>query len=143
MRVLLAVDSSSYSTVAARRVADRPWPALSVVRILSVAQLSDASDERSFWDSGAANEHLAHSILLQAEELVERVASDLRRSGLSVETAVRRGDPRSEIEDDAKTWNAELVVVGSHGRTGLSRWLLGSVAEHVVRHAHCSVEVCR
>ena len=143
MRILLAVDSSSYSTIATRRVADRPWPKPSVVRIVSVAQLSDISEDPSFWDSGATNEHLAQAILLQARELVERVASDLRAAGLSVETTVRRGDPRTEIEDDAKTWDADLIVVGSHGRTGLSRWLLGSVAEHVVRHAHCSVEVCR
>jgi len=143
MRILLAVDSSSYSTTATRRVADRPWPKLSVVRILSVAQLSDVSDDPSFWDSGATNAHLAQSIALQAQELVERAATDLRASGLLVETATRRGDPRTEIEDEAKAWDADLIVLGSHGRTGLSRWLLGSVAEHVVRHAHCSVEVCR
>jgi nucleotide-binding universal stress UspA family protein len=143
MRILLAVDSSSYSTTATRRVSDGPWPKLSVVRIVSVAQLSDAFDDPSFWDSGSTHENLARSILLQAQELVERVASDLRAAGLTVETAVRRGDPRTEIEDEAKAWDADLIVLGSHGRTGLSRWLLGSVAEHVVRHAHCSVEICR
>jgi nucleotide-binding universal stress UspA family protein len=143
MRILLAVDSSAYSFVAAQRVAERPWPKLSVLRILSVAQLFGVSEEPSFWDSGAANEHLAQSLLVQARELVESVASRLQVSGLSTETAVRRGDPRTEIEDEAKTWNADLIVLGSHGRTGVRRWLLGSVAEHVVRHAHCSVEVCR
>jgi nucleotide-binding universal stress UspA family protein len=143
MRILLAVDDSSYSALATQRVAERPWPELSVLRIVSVAQISGNSDQPSFWDSGATNERLAQSLLLQARELVERVASGLRASGLSIETAVRSGDPRTEIEDEAKTWSADLIVVGSHGRTGMSRWLLGSVAEHIVRHAHCSVEVCR
>lgn len=143
MRILLAVDSSSYSAVATRRVAERLWPELSVVRILSVAQFYGGSEEPSFWDSGAANEHQAHSLLLQARELVERVATQLQVPGLSIETAVRRGDPRTEIEEEAKAWNADLIVLGSHGRTGVKRWLLGSVAEHVVRHAHCSVQVCR
>ncbi len=43
----------------------------------------------------------------------------------------------------ARAWGATLVVVGTHGRTGLSRVMLGSVAEHVVRHAPCSVLVVR
>jgi nucleotide-binding universal stress UspA family protein len=141
MRILLAVDSSPYSAVATQRVAERPWPEPSVAPILNVARISATSE--GFWDGGAANEHLAHSLLLQAREVVERVASHLQASGLSIETAVRQGDPRTEIEDEAKAWNADLIVLGSHGRTGVRRWLLGSVAEHVVRHAHCSVEVCR
>jgi K+-sensing histidine kinase KdpD len=43
----------------------------------------------------------------------------------------------------AKETNADLIVVGSHGRTGISRFLIGSIAERVVRHAHCDVLVAR
>src|SRR5688500_8943178 len=106
MRILLAVDNSSYSAVATQRVAERPWPKLSVLRIVSVAQGLGNSEQPSFWDSGDANERLAQSLLLQARELVERVASSLQAPGLSIETAVRSGDPRTEIEDEAKAWNA-------------------------------------
>ncbi|PYT09057.1 MAG: hypothetical protein DMF60_03355 [Acidobacteria bacterium] len=56
---------------------------------------------------------------------------------------VRDGDPRSVIVDEAKDWSANLIVVGSHGYTGVKRWLLGSVAHSVVSHAPCSVEVVR
>jgi len=45
--------------------------------------------------------------------------------------------------DQAKDWRADLIVLGSHGRSGIKRWILGSVAEAVVRHAPCSVEVAR
>ena len=56
---------------------------------------------------------------------------------------MRDGDPRSAIVDEAEEWGADLIVVGSHGYTGLKRWLLGSVAQSVVGHAPCSVEVVR
>jgi nucleotide-binding universal stress UspA family protein len=56
---------------------------------------------------------------------------------------VREGDARSAILDEADSWGADLIVVGSHGRTGLKRLVLGSVAAAVVAHAHCSVEVVR
>ena len=56
---------------------------------------------------------------------------------------MRDGDPRTVIVDEAKEWSADLIVMGSHGYTGLKRLLLGSVAHSVVSHAPCSVEVVR
>lgn len=53
------------------------------------------------------------------------------------------GDPSSEIIDYAKEIDADLIVIPCHGRTGLSRFLLGSVAERVIRFAHCPVLVIR
>jgi nucleotide-binding universal stress UspA family protein len=47
------------------------------------------------------------------------------------------------IVEEASTWSADLIVMGSHGYTGLTRLLLGSVASYVVNHAPCSVEVAR
>ena len=60
-----------------------------------------------------------------------------------METAVREGDPRIEIVQEALDWNADLIIMGSHGHTGLRKFLLGSVAQHVISHAPCSVEVAR
>lgn len=53
------------------------------------------------------------------------------------------GDPSSEIIDFAKHHDIELIVIPSHGRTGLGRFFLGSVAERVVRFSHCPVLVLR
>ncbi|MGA3128412.1 MAG: universal stress protein [Candidatus Korobacteraceae bacterium] len=53
------------------------------------------------------------------------------------------GDIREKIIDDASGWGADLIVVGSHGRSGIQRFLLGSMAEFVARHAKCSVEIVR
>ena len=58
-------------------------------------------------------------------------------------TAVELGSPKSKIIDTAAEWHADLIVLGSHGRTGLDRFLLGSLPDSVLRHAHCSVELVR
>ena len=90
---------------------------------------------------------MPHEVMQQhekdAEHVVARAAERLGRAGLSVETVVREGDPRTVIVDEATEWRADLIVVGSHGHTGLKRLLLGSVAHAVVAHAPCSVEVVR
>ena len=72
-----------------------------------------------------------------AQELVERIAEQLRDAGFKAETAVEVGDVRERILDSASEWRADLIVLGSHGKRGLQRFLLGSVAEFVARHAKC------
>jgi len=67
----------------------------------------------------------------------------LRSAGINVSTAIAQGNPKSIILDEAKVWGADLIVLGSHGRKGLERFLVGSVSDAVLRHAHCSVEIVR
>lgn len=61
--------------------------------------------------------------------------------GVEIAGRVRLGDPAEEILAEIEEWNADLVVVGTHGRSGLSRILIGSVAEAVARRAACDVLV--
>ena len=77
------------------------------------------------------------------EDLVDQVAESLGKAELKVEMAVRAGKPEIEIVEEAKEWRADLIVIGSHGYTGFKRLVLGSVAQSVVGHAPCSVEVVR
>jgi nucleotide-binding universal stress UspA family protein len=77
------------------------------------------------------------------EEGVATAAQRLRSSGLDASWSVYEGDPAATIIEVAKRTGADLVVVGTHGRTGLSRLLLGSVARNVLQHAHASVLVLR
>ena len=53
------------------------------------------------------------------------------------------GSPREVILDEADHWGANLIVVGSHGYRGLTRFLLGSVSQAIASHAKCSVEIVR
>ena len=63
--------------------------------------------------------------------------------GLDVEESVAHGEPAAEIVRVARERGAGLIVISSHGRTGLGRILFGSTAEAVVRHAHCPVLVVK
>jgi nucleotide-binding universal stress UspA family protein len=142
MNILLAIDGSAASDAAIDELRHRPWPTPSTVRILSVIQP---------YVPPATEMVLASATMVevrqrQAEEAQRHAMSAgelIAEPGLTVETAVREGDPRSVIVDEADAWPADLIVLGSHGRTGLKRLLLGSVAQSVVAHAHCSVEIVR
>ena len=63
--------------------------------------------------------------------------------GRPVQCETRLGDPGHEIVDFANEINADLIVMPSHGRSGIRRILLGSVAERVMRHAECPVMIIR
>lgn len=79
--------------------------------------------------------------LHHAEQALRERLDNVQAGGAKV--AARIGDPGREIADFAAEVNAELIVLPSHGRTGLSRMLLGSTAERVVRLSHCPVLVLR
>jgi nucleotide-binding universal stress UspA family protein len=89
----------------------------------------------------------SHSIvplIKQAEADLGRTASDLAKSfGLNISAAVREGKPHVEICETGKTLDADLIVLTTHGYTGLKHVWLGSTAERVVRHASCPVLVVR
>jgi len=142
MKILLAIDGSPHSDAAVHEVKSRPWPHGSVVRIVSAIQpYTPPATEIVL--AGATLESVTRQQTEQAAQLTNGAAESVRKAGLEVETAVHQGDPRSVIVDEAAEWGADLIVLGSHGRTGISRWLLGSVAGSVASHAPCSVEIVR
>jgi nucleotide-binding universal stress UspA family protein len=77
------------------------------------------------------------------EELASRTAKRLQAAGFKIGTQVEEGDARQLILEWAKKWQPDLILLGSHGKRGLDRFLLGSVSEAVARHAPCSVEIVR
>ncbi len=143
MKILLAIDDSPFSTEAVGAVGGRPWPQGTTVRVLSAVQLIPPPAAELWYDAGGSLELAQQELFNRAEQLTARAVEALNAGGLIAEPVVREGDPRAVIVDEAKEWNADLIVVGSHGYTGLKRWLIGSVAQSVVSHAPCSVEVVR
>lgn len=79
----------------------------------------------------------------EAETRLEEEAARLRSEGLTVETLAREGDPAEVIADEARRCGADLLALGTHGRSGLAYLLLGSTAERVVQHAPCPVLTLR
>ena len=143
MKILVPTDGSPHSQEAIDEVARRPWPADTTIRVISAVQPIPPAATDFVFSNAASFDQLYQEQTKTAEQLTRQVADSFGAVNLSADSVVRMGDPRSVIVDEAKEWGADLIVMGSHGRTGLKRWLLGSVAESVVAHSPCSVEVVR
>jgi nucleotide-binding universal stress UspA family protein len=140
MRILLGIDDSEFSGEGLRAIIAQFRPEKTEVKVLHVLQpfvaLTPPEMSQGYAPELENQKEPAHA-------LVERTAALLRSAGFKVETAVEVGDVRGRIIDTAEEWNADLIVVGSHGQGGIESFLLGSVAESVARNAKCSVEIVR
>jgi nucleotide-binding universal stress UspA family protein len=142
MKILLAIDGSKFSEAATQAVIAQAKPQDTEVRVLHVIDaLTNQLPEMTCYYPGI--EHARDAQRKPAEALVAKTAKLLRSKGLQVTTTVELGSPKSKILDTAADWHADLIVLGSHGRTGLDRFLMGSLPDSVLRHAHCSVELVR
>jgi nucleotide-binding universal stress UspA family protein len=144
LKILLATDGSECSIAAVRSVAERPWPAGTEFRILSVVEPS-APLLRPPYFSHERMEELRGQDMQRAQQAVCIAETILCGAGIpSTSTiAVPAATPKELILSEAAEWGADVIVVGSHGRRGVSRFLLGSVSEAVALHAQCSVEIIR
>ena len=143
MKVLLAIDNSKYSAEAVKEVANRPWPPNTIVRVIFVVEPVPPPAAELWYDASGSLEGVQQEMVKRATELTQKTSERLKQQGLKIESVVREGDARSVIVDEARRWSADLVVLGSHGYTGIKRLLLGSIASSVVSNAPCSVEIVR
>jgi nucleotide-binding universal stress UspA family protein len=147
-RVLLATDGSAFSDAAVRSFASRPWPKNVEVCVFSAVELilptAQALFEPPFIHSKQI-ETLRETAMKHAQDAVASAVTILRPhfTNVSESISVLLESPQAVILKEAQGWNADLIILGSHGRRGMDRFLLGSVSEHVATHAHCSVEVVR
>jgi nucleotide-binding universal stress UspA family protein len=140
MKVLLGIDDSSFSDTVVQAIAKQLKREAIEILVLHVLEptVAEAVPEMS---AGYAPE--LEDEKQPAQVMVRRIADKLRVIGFKAETSVEIGDPEVRILEVAAAWPADLVVVGSHGHTGIRDLLLGSVSESVARHAKCSVEIVR
>jgi nucleotide-binding universal stress UspA family protein len=142
-RVILAWDGSACADVAAEVV--RTWPifAGSAIRVISVADVGTpwwtgfATGAESLVEEAAVATRHAH------DAFAREMADDLVSRGLDAVPERRDGDPATQLIRAAADGGAQLIVLGTHGHTGLSRILMGGVARNVLHHAACSVLVAR
>jgi nucleotide-binding universal stress UspA family protein len=141
MKVILGVDDSTFSEDAVRYVSEAIWPKQTSFLVLSaVAPL--------LLGPGEALAPYAIADVMEEQrqyhrEIAERAAARLRDAGMTVTPRMVSGDPRTVLEEAARSERADLIVVGSHGRSGIKKLLLGSVASHIVTHAPCTVLVVK
>ena len=94
-------------------------------------------------DLNAPPERIYAEVLKEAEERMERLVFEEMKGKVAVEQVIRRGEPFSEVVQAAREEEVDLIVMGTHGKTGLSHALMGSTAERVVRLAPCPVLTSR
>ena len=134
MKILLAIDGSEFAEAITKAVIAQYPTRDSEIRVLHVVEPTESCGYPVLTPESQTK---------QGQELVDRVAKTLRTAGFRVNAEVLVGEARAAIIDSANEWHADVIVLGSHGRTALARFLLGSVSSAVMRHAPCSVQVVR
>ncbi|OGA29870.1 MAG: universal stress protein [Betaproteobacteria bacterium RIFCSPLOWO2_12_61_14] len=142
-RILVPIDGSTTSERALQE-AIRLAEGKAQLRVAYVLEEIFPLDTEgyAFIDYAALQEAVRHT----GERTLAQAAEKARQSGMTAETALLDAKGKriaGVIKDDALHWQADLIVIGTHGRSGLSRLLLGSVAEGVARDAPVPVLLIR
>ena len=148
MKILLAIDGSEYSNTAVEELSRMRFPANTEVRVISVFEhplLAAPGVVPLVGSMGNYYEEAVSNAKKTAEDIVQNASLVLQKKNadLSITTAVVKGLPKITILDEAETFGAELIVIGSHGHGAFKRFLLGSVSQSVSVHADCSVLIVR
>ncbi len=146
MKILVATDGSEFSKAAIEKccqiVAE---PENTTIKIVSAYQVVVPFDIHAV--SVEYSLEMERATQRQAEEFVAEAAAAIREcfpnSNIDITTQVLVGASDQVIIETAKEWNADLIVVGSHGRGFWGRVMVGSVSDSLVHHAPCSVLVVR
>jgi nucleotide-binding universal stress UspA family protein len=141
MNVLIGVDDSVCSRAAVAWVKGASWPKGTHFIVISASPPVFVGPGEAA-APGGVSELIAEESKLH-REIAEKAAAELKSAGLSAEGRSVLTDPRAALDDEARKEKADLIVVGSHGRSGITKLLLGSVATHIVTHAPCSVLVVK
>lgn len=137
-KILIAIDSEPIAAHAAdigAELARLAGAEMALIHVIDPALVNAA-------DTGIQPAVLVASAKEDARKLISDFRKRLPEQSSALEF-VQIGTPLTEIVNAAKDWPADLIVIGSHGRGGIARALLGSVAEGVMRHAPCPVLVVR
>ncbi len=143
MHVLIATDGSAHSVAAAKRASELLRSA-DHVTLLSVVTEIPGDDAGGFEGSvytPEEQERLWNAEMAEAGDELARTASAI--TSAQIDKRIEVGDVANTVCRVAEDLGVDVIVMGSHGRTGLERFFLGSVSEHVVRHAPCPVLVIR
>lgn len=144
MKVLIAIDEKSFARPIANFVTRHKWAPATDFKVINVVEPLLVGSYMSLFPAPMLNT-VREEMLGTGRDLVRRVALSLRDAfhTTRVEEEVVEGNPKDAIIRCAKDWGADLIILGSHGREGMGRVLLGSVSLSVSATAPCSVLVVR
>lgn len=137
--ILLPTDGSAHATTAAEHALALGRAFDATVHVLGVADIDRAA---GLFDAGGVDDEFVERVERDAEDAIERTAG-LAASDDHLETAVVQGEPGETIVEYIHQHGLDAVVMGTHGRRGLRRFIAGSVTEHVIRVAEVPVFTVR
>lgn len=135
-KILIAVDSSEYSLLAAKKGMELAIQLNAEVALVYVVDLDKSLGNV---EAGIFPEEAKLIIKKEVEETLDSLAK--LNSDIIIYKFMPQGDPKKEVVNTAQAWGADLIVVGTHGRTGLLHLLMGSVAESIIHQSKIPVLV--
>jgi len=141
-KILVATDGSKYSVAAASEaigIAKRCGAELFIISVVP----SETASAFDIVHSEMQHEMIAKKEFQDGEKNVNDLLDIARQEGVNVERHIIQGRPYEVIVEKAREKGVDLIVMGSHGRTGMERLLMGSVTERVVGNADCSVLIVK
>ena len=147
MKVLFATDGGKQSDAAIDAIKGLALGENDEVKLVSVVDMALPMAIEIYGGFLPDTSELEKTARENAAKIVEETAEKIKafagEKNVRISTEVLFGSPDSRIVETAEAWNADLIVVGSHGYSRWERLLLGSVSDSVVHHAPCSVLVVR
>jgi nucleotide-binding universal stress UspA family protein len=133
-KLLVATDGSAFSKAAVQEAIKIASACSSTLYVLLVVEINA---EVELWDA-----HSADKIEKEMRIYLEGIKARAAREGVTCEVILHLGDePYKNIITEAKDRKVNTIIMGSHGRTGLTRLMMGSVVSRVIGHAPCKVLV--
>ncbi|MFN8535400.1 MAG: universal stress protein [Dehalococcoidia bacterium] len=141
--IIIAVDGSELAEEAIPHGAAMARDFNAEILIVRAVEMPHEYYDVAPYMSPRVSEEMIDETVRQAEEYVAATAENLRERGLTVHGRIRLGDPATTILEAADEHRGGVIVIATHGRSGLTRWAMGSVADRVVRHAPIPVLLIR
>lgn len=140
MRILVAIDESQTSEAALAAISQHNWSDSTDIKLLYVIDNSQGVLKKLSPSKQASNQDIE-----QTTFVINQISENFqaRVPHCSVTSDVIKGDPKSQIAKYAKQWKAELIVVGTSGKTGIDKILLGSVSQNVLQKSDCPVLIIK
>ncbi len=145
-KILIATDGSKHSQKAAEKgieMAKLSNGAVTAIYVVDIAKEYAPIGDVSFNIANEVVEGVRNSLMKKGEEATKIVEEMAKKAGIPAQKVVLEGHPASDIMKFAQDSQMDLIVIGSIGVTGLDRFLMGSVAEKIVRNSKMPVLVVR
>jgi nucleotide-binding universal stress UspA family protein len=142
MNILLAIDDSKYSEAATEAVMARMWPSNTSFKVVSVLDESESprsnQAEPNFPTPASGSQEAVKKVVAGVTTRLKEKFPDA-----DIDEQILFGNPKESLLDCAANWPADLIAVGTHGRRGLTRILLGSVSQSLLLYGQCSTLIVR